>query len=197
MRAEDSITHEIARVPAAVERATPPDAYGKLRSRNAVRIAIISDTHMPRGGRWLPAACVERLRAADLILHTGDLSTLAVLRELEGYGRVVAVRGNVDDAQVRAALPATTEIDAGGAIIALIHDAGPAQGRLSRLRRRFPQADAVVFGHSHIPLHERAEDGFQIFNPGSPTERRRAPAHTMGMASVDQGRVEFELIALG
>jgi uncharacterized protein len=162
-----------------------------------VQIAIISDTHMPRGARRLPADCVERLRAADLILHAGDLSTLAVLRELRGYGRVVAVHGNVDDPQVKGALPATAEVEASGATIALIHDAGPAEGRLPRLRRRFPEADAVVFGHSHIPLHERAKDGFQIFNPGSPTERRSSPAHTMGMASADGGLLTFELIVVG
>jgi hypothetical protein len=98
--------------------------------------------------------------------------TMAVLRDLEAFSDVVAVHGNVDDAAVRAALPATATIDAGGATIALIHDAGPAKGRLARMCRRFPEADAVVFGHSHIPLHEHAEDGFQIFNPGSPTERR-------------------------
>ena len=162
-----------------------------------VQIAVISDTHLPRGSRRLPVACVERLRGADLILHAGDLSTLAVLRELEAYGPVVAVHGNVDDAEVRAALPASASIDAAGATIALTHDAGPAKGRLVRLRRRFPAADAVVFGHSHLPLHERAADGFQIFNPGSPTERRRAPARTMGMARLEEGGVEFELIALG
>jgi len=147
--------------------------------------------------RRLPEACVERLRAADLILHAGDLSTLAVLRELEAYARVIAVHGNVDDARVRAALPATAQVDAGGAIVALVHDAGPATGRLARLRRRFPDADAVVFGHSHIPLHETAPDGFQIFNPGSPTERRRAPRHTMGIAEAHGGRVTFELITVG
>jgi uncharacterized protein len=162
-----------------------------------MQIAIISDTHLPRGVRRLPDACVDWCRAADLILHAGDLSTLAVLRELEGYAPVVAVHGNVDDAAVREALPAAASIDAEGATIALLHDAGPARGRLARLRRRFPKADAVVFGHSHIPLHERAEDGFQIFNPGSPTERRRAPAHTMGMAQLGEGRLEFELIELG
>jgi putative phosphoesterase len=162
-----------------------------------VVIAVISDTHMPRRGRRLPEACVERLRAADLILHAGDLMTLPVLRELEAYGRVVAIHGNVDDAQVRAALPATATIDADGTTIAVLHDAGPANGRLARLRRRFPDADAVVFGHSHIPLHEHASDGFQIFNPGSPTERRRSPQHTMGIARAVGGCVTFELIALG
>ena len=162
-----------------------------------MRIAVISDTHMPRGARRLPEACVQRLRAADLILHAGDLMRLAVLRELENYGPVVAVHGNVDDSEVRAALPAVASVDAGGLTIGLVHDAGPARGRLARLRRRFPEADAVVFGHSHIPLHEQADDGFQIFNPGSPTERRRAPAHTMGIATVAGGRLTFELIAVG
>jgi putative phosphoesterase len=164
-----------------------------------VELAIISDTHMPRGSRRLPEACVTRLRAADLIVHAGDLIRLPVLEELRSYGQVVAVHGNVDDAEVRAALPACAEISAEGARIAVVHDAGPAHGRLARLRRRFPEAGAVVFGHSHLPLHERAPDGFQIFNPGSPTERRRAPAFTMGLAHVCAGdmRLSFELIVLG
>ena len=78
----------------------------------------------------------------------------------------------------------------------MIHDAGTSRGRLERMRRAFPEADAVVFGHSHIPLHETHGDGFQIFNPGSPTERRRAPHHTMGVATVDGGRLRFELVQL-
>ena len=160
-------------------------------------IAVISDTHMPRGTRRLPARCLERLRAADLILHAGDLMRLSVLRELESYGRVVAVRGNVDDSELRAALPAVAWVEADGVTIGLVHDAGEAKGRLARLRERFPGADAVVFGHSHIPLHEQAPDGFQIFNPGSPTERRRAPNHTMGLATVADGELAFELIVVG
>jgi putative phosphoesterase len=162
-----------------------------------LQIAVISDTHMPRGNRRLPEACVGRLREADLIVHAGDLMRLSVLRELEAYGPVVAVYGNADDVEVRAALPAETSLDAGGVTIAVVHDAGAAKGRLARLRRRFPDADAVVFGHSHIPLHEEDADGFQIFNPGSPTERRRAPRNTMGIATVAGGRVRFELIAVG
>jgi putative phosphoesterase len=162
-----------------------------------VILAVISDTHLPRGRRRLPEACVERLRAADLIVHAGDLNTLAVLRELESYGEVVAVGGNVDDADVRAILPAAVSIDAGGATIGIVHDAGPARGRLARLRQRFPDADAVIFGHSHIPLHDQGPDGFQIFNPGSPTERRRAPEHTMGIATIERGHVSFELIPVG
>ena len=161
-------------------------------------LAIISDTHMPRGGRRLPDECVARLRVADLILHSGDLIQIGVLRELEALGPpVAAIHGNVDGPVVRAELPAERLVDAGGARIAMLHDAGPAPGRLARMRKRFTDADALVFGHSHLPLHETGLDGFQLFNPGSPTERRRAPAHTMGVATVTDGRIAFELIAFG
>jgi putative phosphoesterase len=161
-----------------------------------VLIAVISDTHLPRGARRLPDECVRRIAGADLLLHAGDFSTLEVLRELEAIGPpVLGVHGNVDSAELRALLPAERIVEAEGARIAMVHDSGPRAGRLGRLRGRFgAEADAVVFGHSHLPLHERADDGFQIFNPGSPTERRRAPVHTMGLARIDQGRITFELI---
>jgi uncharacterized protein len=159
-------------------------------------LAIVSDTHMPRRSRVLPAACVERLRRADAILHAGDLMELSVLAELEALGPPVhAVRGNVDSAELQARLPLTRIVQAGGARIAMVHDAGPATGRLDRMRRRFPDADAVVFGHSHQPLLEERE-GFAIFNPGSPTERRRAPRHTMGIATIRDGRPAFALVEL-
>jgi uncharacterized protein len=164
-----------------------------------VLIAVISDTHLPRGNRTLPAACVERLRSADLILHAGDLMTADVLADLRALGAPVeAVHGNVDDEQVRRLLPSARLVDAGGARIAITHDAGPAVGRLERLRLRFADADAVVFGHSHVPLQERDDSGFQIFNPGSPTDRRRQPVHTMGLAHVgDDGDLTFEHVDLG
>jgi len=162
-----------------------------------MEIAIISDTHMPRGPRRLPADCVARLRRAELIIHAGDLITPEVLEELRSLGSVLAVRGNVDDGQLPAGLGATRVVQAEGARIAVIHDAGARAGRLARMRRRFPDADAVIFGHSHMPLHERAADGFQIFNPGSPTERRRAPVHTMGWAQVRGSEIAFGLVALG
>ena len=159
-----------------------------------MRLAIISDTHLPRGTRALP---VDRLRGADAIVHAGDLSTAAVLDELLALGPpVVAVHGNVDDAAVRARLPERTVFDAGGVAIGVLHDAGPAKGRLARLRAAFPECAAVVFGHSHIPLHADDGAGFQIFNPGSPTDRRRQPRHTMGVAEAGGGTVRFELIDL-
>ena len=162
-----------------------------------MRLAIVSDTHLPRRNRSLPAACLERLAAADAILHAGDFMELSVFVDLCALGPPVwAVRGNVDSAELQARLPLSRVVEADGVRIAMIHDAGPAAGRLERMRRRFPGADAVVFGHSHLPLLEES-GGFTIFNPGSPTERRRAPVHTMGEAVVEDGRVAFSLVELG
>jgi uncharacterized protein len=161
-----------------------------------MRLAIVSDTHLPRGARVIPPACIERMRTADAILHAGDFMDLSVLEGLRALGPPVhAVAGNVDAPELHVELPATRIVHAERVRIAMLHDSGPAAGRFERLRRRFPDAQAVVFGHSHLPLLE-ARDGFAIFNPGSPTERRRAPHHTMGLATVEGDRIEFELIAL-
>ena len=159
-------------------------------------IAVIADTHLPRGTRRLPDSCVERIRAADLLIHAGDISTPEVLAEIRELGPPVeAVHGNVDSADLRRSLPELTVIDLGGPKLAVVHDAGARTRRLERMRARFPDADAVVFGHSHIPLHEES-DGFQIFNPGSPTDRRRQPRHTMGLARVTRGRLVFQHVNL-
>ena len=157
-----------------------------------MQLALIADTH----SRALPEACVARMRRADLIVHAGDFAARAVLGELEALGPpVVAVHGDLVAAELRALLPEAREIEVAGVRVGLIHDAGPARGRLARMRRRFADCDAVVFGHSHIPLHETDGDGFQIFNPGSPTDRRRQPQHTMGLAEVRQRRIVFTILA--
>lgn len=161
-----------------------------------MQIAVISDTHLPQGWRRLPEACRVRLVAAQLILHAGDVSEASALAEIESLGPpVLAVHGNVDSPELKRRLPAVRTVEAGGARIAMVHDGGRATGRLERLRARFPEVQAVVFGHSHVPLHE-AGNGFQIFNPGSPTDRRREPRHTMGVADAGRGRVSFEHVAL-
>jgi putative phosphoesterase len=160
-------------------------------------IALIADTHMPKGRRALPDECVARIRAADALIHAGDFSAASVLAELRALCPVVlGVHGNVDDAELRRELPETLSLEVGGRTVAVVHDAGPRQGRLPRLRARFPEADAVVFGHSHLPLHEE-ENGFQIFNPGSPTERRRAPEASMGLLHAEPSGLGFEHLLLG
>lgn len=159
-------------------------------------IALLADTHMPKGARRLPQRCAELIAGAEALVHAGDLTSAAVLDDLKALCPVVhAVHGNVDEAVLRRSLPATLELTVGDRVLRVLHDAGPASGRLQRLRERFPGADAVLFGHSHVPLHE--EDGdFQIFNPGSPTERRRAPRRSMGLLYVEKAGLRFEHVWL-
>jgi uncharacterized protein len=154
-----------------------------------VRVVVLADTHAPRRWKSCPAPVAAHLRGADLILHAGDVCTAAVLEELSGYAPVHAVRGNNDGRDVAAwGAPDTLRLDLEGLRVAMIHDSGPATGRPTRLRRRFPGADLVVFGHSHIPL-DHAENGQRIFNPGSPTDRRRQPHGTLGLLDIADGHL--------
>jgi len=131
----------------------------------------------------------EHLRHADLILHAGDVCTAAVLAELAEYAPVTAVAGNNDGPDVTEwGAAETAELDLDGLSVAMVHDSGAAAGRVARLRRRFPRADLVVFGHSHIPLDQSA-GALRIFNPGSPTDRRRQPHGTLGLLEIDSGRL--------
>jgi putative phosphoesterase len=162
-----------------------------------MRIAVISDTHMPRGTRRLPEACADRLHAADLVVHCGDVTGAAFWDELNALGPpVVGVRGNMDDPTLAAALPLTRVVEAGGAHIAMVHIPGPSAGREARLAARFPGCAAVVYGHTHAPQVD-LRDGVWILNPGSPTERRRARTRTMLELRIDGGDVVPELVELG
>jgi uncharacterized protein len=154
---------------------------------------VIADTHVPRRAKGLPAGLIPSLERADLILHAGDLMDPALLDELAEYASVKAVRGNLDPPSLD--LPQTLEFDFGGIRTAMIHDSGRKQGRRNRMRRRFPNARVVVFGHSHIPLLED-EDGLMLLNPGSPTDRRRQPRHTFALLRAEEGRVRAEILPL-
>ena len=152
-----------------------------------VRIVVLSDTHAPRRWKSCPPAVAAQLRGADLILHAGDVCTASVLDELAQYGPVTAVAGNNDGPDVAAwGAAETAALTADGLRVAMIHDSGAAAGRLARMRARFPQVDLVVFGHSHIPL-DAADERLRIFNPGSPTDRRRQPHGTVGLLEVADG----------
>jgi putative phosphoesterase len=154
-----------------------------------MRVVALADTHAPRRWKSCPPRVAEQLREADLILHAGDVCTAEVLDELSRFAPVLAVVGNNDGRDVAAwgATP-TVQTDIDGLTVAMIHDSGPAAGRPRRMRRRFPGADLVVFGHSHIPLDVDA-DGIRIFNPGSPTDRRRQPRGTVGVLRIEAGRL--------
>ena len=111
-------------------------------------------------------------------MHTGDFTAASVLEDLRGIAPVTAVQGNMDDQTLRATLPVRTTAEIEEVRIGVVHDGGPSAGRHERLRETFPDCDLIAYGHSHLPEVWRDETGW-IVNPGSPTERRRAPEHTM------------------
>jgi putative phosphoesterase len=152
-----------------------------------MRIAVISDTHSPRFWKGCPPRVAEALDGVDLILHAGDVCLRETLEELEQLAPVRAVRGNNDGEDVAAwGAPETLEVELDGLRVAMIHDSGPSSGRGPRLERLFPDADLVVFGHSHIPWDE-VHAGQRAFNPGSPTDKRRQPRGTMGELVIEDG----------
>lgn len=161
-----------------------------------MRLAVIADTHLPRGARRLAEECLRELQRADLILHAGDVVAMSVLRELEALAPVTAVHGNMDESDLKQALPERRVIEAAGGRIGLVHIPGPAAGREERLLSWFPGCDAVVYGHTHIPQADRHR-GVWILNPGSPTERRRAPHRSLLVVDVAAGRMrEPRFVAL-
>jgi uncharacterized protein len=154
-----------------------------------VRVAVLSDTHSPRHWKRCPEPVARVLDGADLILHAGDVCRAETLVELAAFAPAHAVLGNNDTADVAQwGAPERLELDLAGLPVAMIHDSGPAKGRPARLRRIFPTAALVVFGHSHIPWDETV-GGQRVFNPGSPTDRRRQPHGTMGELQIADGRL--------
>lgn len=160
-----------------------------------MKVAILSDTHFPGRGTVLPDACLAVIRRTEMVIHAGDLADMATLTMLRALGTpLVAIHGNADDDAVRRALPATAQVELPGLTLAVVHNGGPEAGRLGRMSRKFAGAGGVVFGHSHIPLHAVGADGFFILNPGSATDRRRQPRHSMVEMTVEAGaapRIRF------
>ena len=162
----------------------------------STRIVVLADTHVSRGSsRRLPDAAYAHLDAADAIWHAGDVLVPELLDELAGFAPVEAVLGN-NDHELLGILPERTEATVDGVHLAMVHDSGATKGRERRLRRWFPDADLVIFGHSHQPVDAEGVDGQRLLNPGSPTQRRRAPSHTLGVVTCDDGRLETAIVDL-
>lgn len=155
---------------------------------------VLADTHISEGStRRLPDAACRQLRRADVILHAGDVLGAELLELLGRLAPVHAVLGN-NDRSLIGALPEVLDIDVDGVRIGMIHDSGPTAGRAARMHRRFPASDVVVFGHSHQPIDAEGVGGQRLFNPGSPTQRRRAPGHTIGVLACEAGRLVHHAI---
>jgi hypothetical protein len=162
----------------------------------STRIVVLADTHVTRGSaRRLPDAAYAILDTADAVWHAGDVLVPELLDELAGFGPVVAVLGN-NDHELAGVLPERIEETVDGVRIAMVHDSGATKGRERRMRRWFPDADLVVFGHSHLPVDADGEDGQRLLNPGSATQRRKAPTHTLGVVTCDDGRLRTEIVDL-
>ncbi|MEZ5265141.1 MAG: metallophosphoesterase family protein [Acidimicrobiia bacterium] len=163
----------------------------------SARVLVLSDTHIRRGGsRSLPAAVLAAAARADAVLHAGDIVTAEVLTMLEELAPVHAVLGN-NDHELVGVLPLHRCLTLGDVPIGMVHDSGPSEGRPRRLRRMFPEASVVIFGHSHQPCSIAGLDGQWLLNPGSSTERRRAPTHTMAWLTLDgPQQIRAELVHL-
>jgi uncharacterized protein len=159
------------------------------------RVAIISDTHIPKAAPELPRQLLEALRGSDLILHAGDLVEMTVLDELRALAPVAAVSGNMDTPEVGAVLPEKRVLEVEGKIIGLIHGWGPPAGIERRVLSRFSGVDVVVFGHTHVPLLERTK-GVLILNPGTPNDRRFSNRLSYATLTIEDGELKPEIIYL-
>ena len=151
------------------------------------RVLVIADTHLHgEVHRRLPGALLEAIAGADLVVHAGDLVTAATLDELASMGEIAAVLGN-NDHELVGRLPERLELQLEGVRVAVIHDSGDRRGREARLGTRFPNAQIVVFGHSHVPVDQEGIAGQRLFNPGSPTTCRSQPRCSFGWLELAAG----------
>lgn len=151
-----------------------------------MKIIVLSDTHLPKRNKGLPARLVDALKDVELIIHAGDWQTMDVYHELQSYARVEGVYGNVDDEGIMQLLPSKKIVEAGGFRFGITHGHGKGKTTEKRAIAAFEgeKVDCIIFGHSHIPV-KRYEGEILIFNPGSPTDKRRQKQYTFGVLSIN------------
>lgn len=155
-----------------------------------MRLVLTSDTHLPGRARDLPAPLWAAIDSADVVIHAGDWVDVATLDEFTARSaHLIGCYGNNDGPALRARLPEVARETVDGLRLAVVHETGQSAGRDERCAARFPDADLLIFGHSHIPWDTTAATGLRLLNPGSPTDRRRQPFATFMTATVDAGRL--------
>ncbi len=155
-----------------------------------VSLVFTSDTHVPKRARDLPHGLWSAIDAADVVVHAGDWVDVALLDRLEARSRrLLAVYGNNDHGPFRERLPEVARAEIEGIRFAVVHETGAATGRERRCAAAYPDADVLVFGHSHIPWDTTAATGLRLLNPGSPTDRRREPYRTYVTATAENGEL--------
>lgn len=157
-------------------------------------VGVLSDTHVPKRGARLPDVVLRHFEDVELILHAGDLSTLAVLDQLSAYAPVEAVQGNVEQHEVVMKLPIKRTLVVGGCEIGMVHILGERRYYARNARHEFPGARVVIFGHSHIPWLQDA-NGLLLLNPGSAMDRRQQPHCTIALLTITDGEPAAEIIA--
>lgn len=150
-----------------------------------MKIVVVSDTHMPKRAKSLPARLLEEITDTDLIIHAGDWQTINVYEELRSYAKIVGVYGNVDGEEIKEQFPAKQIIEVDGIKIGITHGHGKGKTTEKRAIQAFEgeKVDCIIFGHSHIPI-KKNEKGVLIFNPGSPTDKRRQEKYSFGVMNI-------------
>jgi len=156
-----------------------------------MKIIVLSDTHMPKRAKELPAVLVRDLETADLIIHAGDWQVPSVYSMLSAFAKVEGVHGNVDDEEIKSLFPAKKMIKAGNFSFGLVHGHGTGKTTERRAVEAFrgEQIDCIIFGHSHIPTMKYS-DGILLFNPGSPTDKRRQKQYSYGIIDASGERLD-------
>ncbi len=160
-----------------------------------MEVIVLADTHLSGGFGTLGDQVLGAVAQADVVVHAGDVTSRRALVELQASVDTYAVLGN-NDHDLTGLLPKHRLFELEGIRIALVHDSGPRTGRPARLHRRFPDAELIIFGHSHVPIDELGVQGQILFNPGSPTQRRSQPHRTFGRLRIADGRLEHRHIEI-
>ncbi len=160
-----------------------------------MKLVLLADTHVPVRARDLPALVWTAVDDADVVIHSGDWVDVALVDRLQARAsRLIGCFGNNDGPDIRKLLPEVARADLDGVRTVVVHETGTVAGRNQRVSGTYPDADLVVFGHSHIPWDSRVErsDGskpVRLLNPGSPTDRRHQPHCTFMTALITNGHL--------